>query len=235
MPETDAVKQTVQSQAVPDQDILLSARGLGRSVGSRRLWQGVDLKLQAAERLAVSGPSGVGKSLLLRALAGLDALEDGEVWLRGKPQFAWPMPQFRAEVMYLLQRPAPASGTVGTYLAEPFSFKIHAGKSYEPGEAARLLKHLGRPPAFLDQDAAHLSGGEAQLAALVRALLLSPTVLLLDEATSALDAETAGLAEALLRDWLDAGPARALVFVSHDRAQQERFATHIQPLSGMTE
>ncbi len=212
---------------------MLSARGLSRSVASRQLWQGVDLDVRTGEWLAVSGPSGVGKSLLLRALAGLDALEGGEVRLRGKPQSAWPMPQFRAEVMYLLQRPAPASSTVNAHLAEPFGFKIHAGKSYRPEEAVYLLQQLGRPSAFLDQEAARLSGGEAQLVALVRALLLSPSVLLLDEATSALDADTAEGVEAVLRNWLNTGPARALVFVSHDRAQQERFATRIQHLSGV--
>lgn len=212
---------------------MLEARGLSRNVGSRRLWQGVELAVSVGERLAVSGPSGVGKSLLLRALAGLDVLEDGEVWLRGKPQAAWPMSQFRAQVMYLLQRPAPASGTVAAYLAEPFGFRVHAGESYKPEEAARLLNQLGRPPTVLDQDAAHLSGGEAQLVALVRALLLSPTVLLLDEATSALDADTAEAVEQLLRAWLDAGPAQALIFVSHDRAQQERFGTRIQTLSAV--
>ena len=141
------------------------------------------------------------------------------------------MPEYRAQVTYLLQRPAPASGSIGAHVAEPFAFKVHTGKSYRLEEAVRLLEALGRPPAFLDQDAAHLSGGEAQLVALVRALLLSPTVLLLDEATSALDAETAVRAEMVLRDWLAASPARALIFVSHDRAQQERFATRIQPLS----
>ena len=213
-------------------EVLLSARGLSRAVASRRLWQGVDLEVSVGERLVVSGPSGVGKSLLLRALAGLDVLESGEVWLRGKPQAAWPMPQFRAQVTYLPQRPAPASGTVGAHLAGPFGFRVRAGKSFEPAEAARLLGHLGRPPTFLGQDAGHLSGGEAQLVALVRALLLSPSVLLLDEATSALDAETAEQAETVMRAWLDAGPARALIFVTHDRAQQERLATRLQTLSG---
>lgn len=58
-------------------DVLLSARGLSRTVASRRLWQGVDLEVGTGERLTVAGPSGVGKSLLLRALAGLDALGGG--------------------------------------------------------------------------------------------------------------------------------------------------------------
>ena len=211
---------------------LLEARGLGRRVGTRWLWRGVDLRVDAGECLAVAGPSGAGKSLLLRALAGLDALEGGEVRLRGTPQAQWAMPRFRAAVMYLPQRPAPALGRVEDQLSGPFAFRSHGGKTYRPREAARLLADLGRSAAFVDQDAAHLSGGEAQVVALVRALLLSPTVLLLDEATSALDAQTAEQAETVLRHWLAAGPARAVVFVSHDRAQQERLATRLQTLSG---
>lgn len=68
--------------------MLLSARGLGRSLGQRTLWQGLNLDLRAGESLAVTGPSGSGKSLLLRALAGLDPLEGGEVWLHGRSQSA---------------------------------------------------------------------------------------------------------------------------------------------------
>lgn len=56
----------------------MEARDLSRTVASRRLWQGVDLGVRMGERLALSVPSGVGRSLLLRALAGLDALESRE-------------------------------------------------------------------------------------------------------------------------------------------------------------
>ena len=86
------------------------------------------------------------------------------------------------------------------------------------------LVALGRDPAFLAYDAERLSGGELQLMALLRALQLDPTVLLLDEPTASLDRDTSVAVEALLVEWLAAGP-RAAVFNSHDSEQIQRFAS----------
>jgi putative ABC transport system ATP-binding protein len=86
-----------------------------------------------------------------------------------------------------------------------------------------LLHELGREPAFLAKSSRDLSGGEAQLVALVRAIQLEPVVLLLDEPTAALDPGTAAAVEGLLDRWLAARDnERALVLVSHDRNQTVR-------------
>ncbi|MGY2893789.1 ABC transporter ATP-binding protein [Deinococcus sp. UYEF24] len=224
--------------------LMLSARDLKRSVGGRLLWQNLSLDVRAGDSVTVTGPSGSGKSLFLRALAGLDPLEGGDVLLNGKSQAEWAMPSYRSRVMYLPQRPAfgsgaGESGTVLDELRRPFALKAHAGKVFVQAEAERWVQMVGRPGAFLSFEVATLSGGEAQVVALVRALLLSPAVLLLDEATSALDPEATRSAEATLRHWLSqspvqaasehaapiqGAPARALIWVSHDPSQRQRVA-----------
>lgn len=200
---------------------LLRATDLQRTVRGAALWRGLGLALEVGTCLLVVGPSGTGKSLLLRQIAGLDPLETGEVLFRGRSQAAWPMPLYRSQVMYLPQKAFVPPGTVEEALKAPFQLRSHAEKSFDREQALRVLEELGRSPDFLAQDAGNLSGGEAQMVALCRALLLSPAVLLLDEATSALDAATAQRAEALLLEWVKHGE-RALMAVSHDPGQQQR-------------
>lgn len=194
------------------------------------MWQDFGLAVSAGERLALVGPSGSGKSLLLRALAGLDPLEAGEVNFQGKTQGDWPMPEYRAQVMYLPQRPPVGEGRVLDEVRRPLTLRVHRGKVFDASRAVMHLADLGRDATFLDLDASRLSGGEAQLLALVRALLLNPALLLLDEATSALDPETTLLAERLLCGWVEAEVGRALVWVSHDPRQRSRVTTREVPL-----
>ncbi len=204
---------------------LLEAEGVTCRVGDRHLWGPLALRVAAGERVAVTGPSGSGKSLLLRALAGLDALQAGRVLFGGRDLERWGAPAFRARVMYLPQRAPLFAGRVEDNLRLPFGLRVHARTPYPEGRARDLLGALGRSDGFLTQDAPSLSGGEAQVVALVRALLLNPAVLLLDEATSALDPEATVSVEGALRAWLAEGPPRALVLVGHDPAQRERLAT----------
>ncbi|MBB6099913.1 putative ABC transport system ATP-binding protein [Deinobacterium chartae] len=204
--------------------MLLSARDLTRAVARKTLWHGLGFDLAPGERLAITGPSGSGKSLLLRALAALDPLESGQVYLEGRVQSAWPMPLYRARVMYLPQRPALGQGRVLDELRLPFGLRVHAHRTWREAAALEILEQLGRPASFLELEGAHLSGGERQLVALARALLLSPSVLLLDEATAALDPQAVRCAEDALERWVRAESGRALVWVSHDPAQRERVA-----------
>lgn len=201
---------------------LLTARGLACTVAGRELWRDVDIELHAGECLAVTGPSGTGKTLLLRALAGLRASDRGEIFCTGKPLADWWMPAFRAHVVYLAQRPALPDGSVRAALAAPFALRVHRGQRCDVERAIQHLAGLGLTSAFLEQATDDLSGGESQVAALVRALLIKPSVLLLDEPTAALDPERTRRVETLLQAWLTEAPLRACLWVSHDAAQVGR-------------
>ncbi len=221
----------------PPPSALLSASGLKRTVTDRLLWQNLALEVRPGDRLMIMGPSGTGKSLMMRQLAGLDPLEAGDVIFGGRSQNDWAMPAYRAQVMYLPQQVSLPGGddeTVLDALKRPFGLKEHAGRSFDEAVAGHLLSRLGRTPQFLGQRAGRLSGGERQLVALTRALLLSPAVLLLDEATSALDPVTSTQAETLLREWSGQpvdhsadgrGQGRAWLAVSHDPGWRERLGT----------
>lgn len=203
----------------------LVTQGLGRCPGGAVwLWRDLSFSVGAGESLAVTGPSGTGKTLLLRALAGLDPLDEGAILLDGKPIEDWNPPLYRSQVSYLQQRPAFLPGSVEANLRQPFELAVHRGKHFDRERASALLRELGRAPSLLEQDAALLSGGEAQIVALMRVLQLAPRFLLLDEPTSSLDPETTARVEAILRSWKAEDPERALVWTSHDAAQLKRVA-----------
>ena len=213
---------------------LLSVRGLGRTGrDGKRLLENVDLDLFAGERVAVVGPSGAGKSLLLRALAQLDPVdytpgaEGAGLRFRGQPVEDSKIPAFRRQVAYVQQSPALEDGPVLRSLEAAFELSTASFELSRP-RAEELLAELGREGDFLDRAASELSGGEAQIVALVRVLLVDPVVLLLDEPTSALDRETAQRALSLLEAWLAESPGeRAWLWVTHERRLEEKVSSRV--------
>ena len=126
-------------------------------------------------------------------------------------------------MIYLHQKPALYQGTVEENLRFPFTLDIHKKRTYDRSRAAELLANLGRDDGFLDKSSHELSGGEAQIVALVCAIQLDPAVLLLDEPTASLDPATAQAVEAMLDGWMDgADHERSLLWVGHDRNQTLR-------------
>lgn len=209
---------------------ILEAEELGRKIDSAWIWRGVSLTLRAGERLALTGPSGSGKSLLLRTLAGLDPVDEGNIRLEGRPIEAWPMPRYRARLGYVQQRPSLLPGTVESNFRRVLRFAVHEGKRLDHERIQGWLDHLGKPASFLQQPAEELSGGEAEIAALLRSLIAAPRILLLDEPTSSLDRQQTHLFESLVVRWLEEDPGRACIWVSHDDAQIERVSTRRFPL-----
>jgi len=165
----------------------------------------VSLTLAAGECVCISGPSGTGKSQLLRAIADLDP-HDGEVRLSGMPADSIAPPDWRHQVGLL----PPESSWWLPRVADHF----HAG-------ALLPLAEVGLADAILDQPVARLSSGEKQRLALLRLLANRPRVLLLDEPTANLDPENTRRVEALIAAYRESRGA-AIIWVSHDRAQAAR-------------
>jgi phosphate-transporting ATPase len=164
--------------------------------------------LAAGECIAVKGPSGAGKTLLLRAIADLDPNE-GRVSLDGRDRATMSGPEWRRLVGYVPAEPGWWAETVGPHFAD------------WPAAAALLAK-LGLAEATKSWPIARTSTGERLRLALVRALIVRPKVLLLDEPTAALDAASVAAVEALIACRLRAG--LAVLWVTHDAAQAGRIA-----------
>jgi len=175
----------------------------------------VDLSLDRSECVCVSGPSGAGKTLLLRALADLDPHE-GEVLLDGKPLDAFAGPEWRRQVGLLPPESAWWDDRVGAHF---------------PQEDKELLPALALPPEIMGWSIARLSSGERQRLALIRLLANRPRVLLLDEPTANLDPASVERVEALLSRYRQQ-TGTAILWVSHDPAQIARVASRHLRLHG---
>ncbi len=175
----------------------------------------LDLALQPGELVQVTGASGSGKSLLLRALADLDP-NTGQVMLNGKPRDAMAPVDWRRRVAYVPAETAWWGERVDEHL--PVDFARAA--------ALHLLEQVALPEASLGWEVERLSSGEKQRLGLVRALLNQPRVLLLDEPTANLDLENTKRIERAVRGYLAEEDAAAL-WVSHDTLQRQRLGGRI--------
>ncbi len=214
--------------ATPPVQPAIEVIGIGRRDPKTDGWliRDVSFAVNSGERLGILGPSGAGKTVLLRALAILDPLDAGTILWKGQSVRGDAVPAFRKQVIYLHQRPSLFEGSVEENLRYPFTLKAHRGNEFDRARASDFLASVGRDAAFLNKSSRDLSGGEAQIVAFVRAIQLDPSVLLLDEPTAALDRPTAHNLEAVIDRWhAERAGKRALVWVGHDGEQTLRMTT----------
>ncbi|KPK40034.1 MAG: ATP-binding protein [Gammaproteobacteria bacterium SG8_47] len=174
----------------------------------------IDLELAAHDCVALSGRSGSGKSLLLRAIADLEP-HTGEVFLDGVACASVAPWQWRSQVCLLPAESQWWYPSVGEHFRQ-----LDAG----------WLEQLGFEAEVLDWEVSRCSTGERQRLALLRLLSRRPLALLLDEPTANLDPESAARVEALIESYRRAEGA-PVIWVSHDRAQGQRVATRHYVLS----
>ncbi len=212
--------------------------------GDVALLDRAELVLEAGEKVALIGRNGEGKSSLMRALAGQQALDDGEVWRQPGAAFA-----------YVAQEPDfPLQGSVFDTVAAGLGAQAsvlqkyhHCAQAVAAGDDSRLeemaalqqaLEDSGgwtvhhRVEAVLERlhldgeaDVAALSGGGIKRVALARALVGQPEVLLLDEPTNHLDIDGILWLEGLIRDL-----PGSVVVITHDRAFLDAVATRVLEL-----
>jgi peptide/nickel transport system ATP-binding protein len=196
--------------------------------GSAPVLVDVDLAVHAGEVVGICGPSGQGKSTLLRALAGLLRPMAGRLWLGDvavwqgrrprRPRPGYVMPVFQ-DVSASLDPRWPVWRTVA-----------EAAPRATRADVAGLFAAVGLDDAHLDVRPQQLSGGQRQRVAIARALAGRPALIIADEPTAALDPTVAAGVTRLLRRVADGGCA--LVVASHDEARLRSFSDRVLRVSG---
>jgi sulfonate transport system ATP-binding protein len=193
-------------------DHAVELRGVRRSFGPRAVLDGFHLAIRPAEFVAVLGPSGTGKTTLLRLLSGLDQADGGTVRVPRKRSVVFQEPRLVPakrvwQNVVLGQRGSAARAQAVAALTE-----------------VGLAKHVDAWPLTL-------SGGEAQRVALARAMVHEPSLLLLDEPFASLDALTRiRMHELVAQLWQRHRPA--VVLVTHDVDEAILLADRVIVLSG---
>lgn len=191
-------------------------------------WRAVpDFDIAPGQALALTGPSGIGKSTLFFTLAGLLPARAGGIALLGQSLDDWPEAALRARLMLVPQRSALMSGSVAETLrlAAPAADDAALVGALETVALWQVLAPRGGLAAALGEGGAALSGGEMRRLALARALLRRPAVLLLDEPTEGLDPEAA---EHMLSALRQALPDSALLIALHHHAEHHIFNNRLQ-------
>ena len=180
-----------------DMQPVLTVDGLSyRHPGGEELLSRIGLRLLPGELVWLTGPSGGGKSTLLRLLGGLISPGSGRVLFQGKSIDRWPPTQYRRKVALLLQVPVLIPGSVSDNLLLPFQFKAARSEPKPDRKTLKtVLQRLGMDSVHLDLAAGELSVGQKQRVALARLLLMQPKVLLLDEPVAALESDSRALVE----------------------------------------
>lgn len=187
-------------------------------------FSGFNLAVSAGGFLLVRGPSGGGKSTLLRLLARFEVPDSGRIYYKGRPVDAYSPQEYRRKVCLVQQTPNLVSGTVRDNLLLPFSFDANSGlKMPNDVELGWWLDSMLLSSVSLGAAARTLSVGQRQRLCLVRTLLLGPDVLLMDEPTSALDPESRSIVEGAVEKLCEE-QGTAVVWVSHNDFAPARVA-----------
>ena len=178
--------EEIKDVAPPTHSVAVQVKGLRKSYGGQPVLKGIDLEVKRGEIFVIMGPSGSGKSVLLKHIIGLENPDEGEILIEGESIHAeGVMDKYRLAMVFqsgALLNSLTVGENVGLYLSE------HRLKS--PAEINRIsnekLEFLGLKNVR-DRFPSELSGGMKKRVAIARALVIDPQLILYDEPTSELD------------------------------------------------
>jgi polar amino acid transport system ATP-binding protein len=210
----------------------LNLNGVTKSFGEHRVLDGISVDFGELRSLVFIGPSGGGKSTLLRVLAGLEIPDSGEVTLDGSRVDFGEEALLRHRkglgVVFQAYNLFPHLSALAN-ITLPL-VKVHGKSAEEAGHIAmetlrrfQLIEHAHKKPG-------ELSGGQQQRAAIARAIAVKPRVLLFDEPTSALDPEMTSEVLAVIEELKEEG--RDFVLVTHEMGFARHVADRIAFLAG---
>jgi len=200
----------------------------------RVLFSDVSLSLEDGQCVAIEGPSGGGKSTLLRHVTGLAWSPDAGRRLDGVDYAGPQLPVWRSQVTLVAQDAPMIAGSVRDNLSFPFEQRPGKGRGFDEGAAVRLLESVGLGRLPLDREVRTLSGGERHRIALVRGLLWDPPVLVADETLSGLDPEAVTASFDLLLAFARR-PGRLVICVFHAPELNAQAERHLRLAGGRLE
>ncbi|MFI3622327.1 amino acid ABC transporter ATP-binding protein [Vagococcus fluvialis] len=163
---------------------MIEIKGLSKSFGDKKILDNVNVSIAENSILTLVGPSGGGKTTLLRCLAGLETADSGEVWMNDS---VLKFSEIAGDIGFVFQdfNLFPHFTVLENITLAPKMTKKKDKKQIDE-EALKLLEKFGLKEQ-VNQYPSQLSGGQKQRVAIVRALIMSPKLLCYDEPTSALD------------------------------------------------
>ncbi|NND01114.1 MAG: lipoprotein-releasing ABC transporter ATP-binding protein LolD [Gammaproteobacteria bacterium] len=229
----------IGAEPIPHKQAILHCQQLGMTYSEGpndvEVLVSVDLEIQAAERIAITGASGSGKSTLLHLLGGLDLPTSGSVWIDGQ-EMSGVSDKKRGEIrnrylgfVYQFHHLLPEFTAIENVAMPLLVRGIDTAEAN--AAASELLNKIGLGHR-LEHRPIELSGGERQRTAIARALVSKPGCVLADEPTGNLDHKTAeNVFEMMLE--LNEISATALVMVTHDLSLADRMDKIYQLEEGM--
>jgi len=214
--------------------VALRLRDVELSRGARRVLAGVSFEVRRGELVTLMGPSGAGKTSVLRVVAGLDVFQSGsvaveELTLSGGAHAPAVLRSLQRKVGMVFQFHhlfEHLSAIKNVWLAPVHAHGVPLRQAERRARELLAALGVGERASALPRE---LSGGEAQRVAIARALAVDPPLLLLDEPTASLDASRRAELGDLLRSLLDEG--RTLVVATHDAEFVRGCATRVLRVS----
>jgi len=202
---------------------ILKIENLNLEIGTVKILKDISFTVQKKEIIALLGPSGSGKSSLLKSINMLNTPSCWQIKYHNNDiQEISPM-ALRKKIGYVLQKPTLFGNDVMENLKYPC--ELHQ-KVFDINLVEFYLKKVNLKPDILEKKPNELSGGEQQRISLVRTLLLEPEIILLDEVTSALDEDNTLLIEELIK-YENENNELTVIFISHNNEQAKRLAQKV--------
>ncbi|WP_125582762.1 ABC transporter ATP-binding protein [Levilactobacillus cerevisiae] len=194
---------------------LIELKDVGYQVGGTPILQNINLKINAQEWVTLSGPSGGGKSTLVRIIASLLSKTSGTLTFDGQPIEDYDPITYRRRVSYSFQQPTLFGDTVRDNLSFPYQIRQ---LPFDERRAVSGLEYVGLAASDLDKGVNDLSGGQRQRVALLRNVMIYPEVLILDEVTAGLDAENKAFVWSLVEHF-NQDDNLTIIAITHDQAE----------------
>jgi ABC-type methionine transport system ATPase subunit len=219
-PVSDHIEETELQSEKGSGSVLFRVTEVRQVKEGNTILGGVDLEITKGRITALIGPSGAGKTSLLRLFNRLDDPLSGSVTYNGHPIADYPVRELRREVGFVFQTPVMFPGTVMDNLRAASQVALRPASGVDE-RALTAMSLAGLDLELLNRDGDRLSVGQKQRANIARALMTVPHVLLMDEPTSALDPETADRLMDTVRRLCD-DEAISVVMITHRLSEARR-------------